>query len=438
MNQTAHGIAWIAVSLLLAGGGGCSAGKEYDAARKAELRGAAPEAYDGYRLAAVKHPGNGAAAAGLKRTGPAASAFWEAEAIVATDEERFDDAWRMWMRALEIRPDHPEAPRMIRQLEEQHPNAVVAARTDYLHGGSVTLAAVRPSGKIPMTSPPAETVALAEDTPAGQRSVSSTRSPMPDRGSGPEAVAAAVIPALPPADAAPEQPPASPRASEPTAVAMAAPSLVVQPDPASGAPRDYSSSDSVPTSEKAARTDETVHRDTPNGSIEEKKSIPPAIAGRAAPPSGSPKAQVGGSEDDAGRRTVKPSTPPPPARNPAPSSRRPEPPPPPRKVIVPSPPPREAAGVDEYAGVLTLSKKDRRYPKEKPLVDGIRITIRDTDDDLDADFDLHQGKKRIKKIRSLPVGRSCVFEGSSGAYYRLTVLEVLNKTHTARIGVKPA
>lgn len=88
--------------------------------------------------------------------------------------------------------------------------------------------------------------------------------------------------------------------------------------------------------------------------------------------------------------------------------------------------------------VHTLSRKDRRYPRTCRSIDGLVITLKDTDDDMDADVDLFLVNRRIKKIRGLELGRSQTFRGISGEMYRLTILAIHDDSNTVRIGIKPA
>ncbi len=128
---------------------GCGPGKAYRTGRRAEKRGAAHNAYDAYCRAGRKHPGSSAVASGIKRSGPAAAAFWEDEANAATVEGRHADAWRMWMRVLDIQPEHSIAPGAIRRIERQYPTAIADARAGWLRRGAPSLALANPRGAKP-------------------------------------------------------------------------------------------------------------------------------------------------------------------------------------------------------------------------------------------------------------------------------------------------
>jgi hypothetical protein len=100
--------------------------------------------------------------------------------------------------------------------------------------------------------------------------------------------------------------------------------------------------------------------------------------------------------------------------------------------------PSRATRYGEFEVLQTLSKKNHRFPKRAEIMNGIIVKLKDTDDDLDADLDLYESGHRIKKIRGLEIGRSKTFKDHSGKRYSLTVLSIHHKSHTVRIGIKPA
>lgn len=118
---------------------GCGGGRNADLARQAEERGDPAVAYDYYCRAAQEHRGSLTVADGIERTRPAAAAHWERLALTAVDEGRHADAWRCWMRTIEIQPDHATAAQMIRQLETEHSTQVASAREDWLKRGNTAL-----------------------------------------------------------------------------------------------------------------------------------------------------------------------------------------------------------------------------------------------------------------------------------------------------------
>lgn len=123
----------------VASAGGCGGGRNADLARQAEERGDPAVAYDYYCRAAQDHRGSLTVADGLERTRPAAAAYWERLALTAADEGRYADAWRCWMRTIEIQPDHATAAQMIRQLETEHSTQVAAVCEDWLKRGNAAL-----------------------------------------------------------------------------------------------------------------------------------------------------------------------------------------------------------------------------------------------------------------------------------------------------------
>jgi hypothetical protein len=392
---------------------GCSAGKEYDVARKAELAGDAPKAYDGYLKAAEKHSGDGGVIGGLKRTAPAAANFWESEAILAANEGRYDDAWRMWMRVLEIQPGHPTAPGVIRQLERDHGSAIALARADYLRGGSRTLARVEPSGRA-RTSPPREPVRIARAEPQS---------------------------ALPLVEASSDghaEPAEGPDSELDNAETIAESPVRLHTEAA-----DSDAASRVEVTKRAPVTDTTVAVDVGDRTAggepgESREEDPPRIADTT--PIAKTDAAPAKPAEPAKPEADQPVSPPKPAPSPAEPARAKD----EKPAETPKPSQRTPVTVTpaapkapDYLACPILSKKDRRYPQSAALVDGISVKLRDTDDDLEADFDLLDGNQRIKKVRDLPVGRSCAFRGRSGKYYQLTVLGVEHKTRTVRLGVRP-
>lgn len=90
----------------------------------------------------------------------------------------------------------------------------------------------------------------------------------------------------------------------------------------------------------------------------------------------------------------------------------------------------------DFLVLRTLSKKDHRFSPQALLIDGIAVKLKGTDDEPEADLDLFDGKKRVKKIRGMRIGASQTFPGHSGINYRLVVLAIHDKTQTVRIGVQ--
>lgn len=169
---------------------GCNGGSSYQAGLAAERQGDASRAYDEYVRAGTQHR-SGAVAQSIERVAPLAASEAESSALAAMDAGRYEDAWRMFMRTLEIQPNHPNAPQLIRQIENEHPREVAAAKADYARRGFAALA---------MIPPPRTALAQAEpDAARGSPRPRPTRRPEPSR------------PRTPPPDMpTAEQPPVSP------------------------------------------------------------------------------------------------------------------------------------------------------------------------------------------------------------------------------------
>lgn len=122
---------------------GCAGGQYLSAAKTAETRNDPARAYEQYCRAAASDPGNAAAADGINRTRAAAAAYWERSGLAAMDAQRYEDAWRCFMRVLDIQPDHATATQMIRQLEQTQPQRVALVREEYMRHGAAALRSVQ-------------------------------------------------------------------------------------------------------------------------------------------------------------------------------------------------------------------------------------------------------------------------------------------------------
>src|SRR5262249_55674264 len=81
---------------------GCTGGRAFDSAQRAEGRGDPQIAYDYYCRAAADSPSSPSIASSISRVRSAAADYWESQALSELDEGHYDDAWRMLMKALEI------------------------------------------------------------------------------------------------------------------------------------------------------------------------------------------------------------------------------------------------------------------------------------------------------------------------------------------------
>jgi hypothetical protein len=83
-----------------------------------------------------------------------------------------------------------------------------------------------------------------------------------------------------------------------------------------------------------------------------------------------------------------------------------------------------------------VSRDDKRYPRERAVVDGITVKVRDTDaDPLDADLEVTVGKYR-GSFDDLRVGMRLRVRGASGQEYRLTIVGIEDRYETVRFSLE--
>jgi len=378
LASPAPGLAFLCLMLVLALGQGCGAGPAYTQGTKAEKQGEPQVAYEDFCQAARKSPGNGGVSAGIKRTAPAAASYWQTQAWRAMTEQRYADAWRLLMKVLEIRPNDTTTSTLILQIQAQHPAEVAEVRADWLRRGSAALT----KGMLPAiasaSQPEKPRQAVAKAAPREEKKAPPPPPPLAKNAprKAPAVESKAVV--------QPAGPPTVNTPTEPTRIAAAQPPkeqedrVVV---PAEGGQAvDVRPPELPDVVDRSQRSSQTPGEDARSGA--DKTA---AVQGGAA---------IG-------------------------------------------PTPQVAARAPQgFLSLRTLSKKDKRFPKEAALIDGIVVKLKGTDDDPEADLDLYDGKKRIKKLRGLKIGASQVFPGHSGIDYRLIVLAIHDKTQTVRVGVQ--
>ncbi len=143
---------------------GCGGTRFYRLGRNAEEKGDPSSAYEKYCLAAGRYHSNGIVANGLARTRADAAAQSERAGLAAMDAGHYEDAWRLFMRTLDIQPDHATAVPLIRQLEKEHPDAIAAAKQEWMIRGAVALAV--PKGRVLATAEPPPASASLSHTAA--------------------------------------------------------------------------------------------------------------------------------------------------------------------------------------------------------------------------------------------------------------------------------
>lgn len=119
---------------------GCRTSPGVRLAREAERDGKPVRAYELYCEAAEDHRRSRRIAAALRRLVPEVAAHYEAQAKQALTRKEYAEAWRLYIRVLEVQPHHPTAVQSIRQLEANHAQAIAQVKRDWRERGSKWLA----------------------------------------------------------------------------------------------------------------------------------------------------------------------------------------------------------------------------------------------------------------------------------------------------------
>ena len=85
-----------------------------------------------------------------------------------------------------------------------------------------------------------------------------------------------------------------------------------------------------------------------------------------------------------------------------------------------------------------LSKDDDRYGDRIKAIDDLIVELRKTNDKLEADIDLYDGKRRIQKIRGLKAGRSKLLLAPANRWFRLSLERVDDESETIAFRLDPA
>ncbi len=119
-----------------------------------------------------------------------------------------------------------------------------------------------------------------------------------------------------------------------------------------------------------------------------------------------------------------------------PASQRAFQPPPPS---APMPPPRPVARNTGPEPLFkgTISRDDRRYPKELAAIDGLVIKLKDTDaDPLDCDLEIRAGGSTAR-LDDLAARQPVGLRGRSGRTYTLVVTHIVDATETVHFSIEP-
>lgn len=361
---------------------GCATGRDYEMGQKAERSGDAHLAYDAYCRAASQNPDNTVIKSAIKRVTPKAADYWEKQGHLAVSQKRYPDAWRSFMRVLEIRPDHPSAAMVVRQLEQEHPTEVAFARQDYEQRGARSLVMSSDGGK-------------ATGAPVGGTMQAAQRGSSPDLGMEDDVY-------VPPGRGRMPPPPPPPTAGKYGAQTGAGTSFAAAPVSAQPSPYNSSTEPMISSPAPMSSTQAPIPYNPPVSSYSQNQPYAPAAPAPIAP--APPRSQFNYT-----------AAPPPPA---------------PSVVTANVGPP---AG---YMVVRTLSKEDRRYARRREFVDGVAIRL-DGVDDYDCDLELYMGGVRVVEINDIRINQSVRFVGQTGRQFLLTVLDIRESTETVRIGVSP-
>ena len=170
---------------------GCQAPTNVRLGQRAEQRGRYYAAYQYYCDEAEQQPSNRTVQAAIARSAPHAARYYEHQAARAADAGDYADAWKLYMQALTITPDNSAVARLIRMLEEHHPNAIAPAKVVWMKQGAAALA-VAPAASPARPHPiPARTAVAAKPHEAPARRTTSSIDTEQDRRSEPADVAAA-------------------------------------------------------------------------------------------------------------------------------------------------------------------------------------------------------------------------------------------------------
>ncbi len=393
---------------------------------RVEQAGEYHRAYELYCRAAEKNPGSPLLAMAIDRTASSAANYYEDRAHRAVDRGDYAEAWRLFMRVLDIRPDHPSAPHLIRRLERDHPQAIAVVKSAYMILGPAALSSPSGSKSVTAQTEPARTteVAMAQgDEPRNPSAVTVAphTTPLDDATADRRA---RVRRAFGETTAPPVK-----EGSEGGLIYPAQQEKTVRAEDAGPSERA-----SLPTSEQDSAEVERVpdaeprpvpvHR--PGDTVADRPAQRPAPKRGEKRPSHTaslPTAAVA-----AGWPVVE-------AADEGPTASK------AREVdseVEHRPSPPERRSPYQFMVVRTLSKKDPHFPKKAEVLDGLTLELRDTDDDLSADLTVFLGSRQIAKLKEIKIGQPHVIVGRSGRVYELVVLRIDDSRQTARIGVRAA
>ncbi len=363
---------------------GCATGRDYEVGQKAERSGDAHLAYDAYCRAAIQQPDNGTIKSAITRVTPKAADYWEKQGHMAMGQRRYADSWRSFMRVLEIRPDHPSAAMVIRQLEQEHPTEVAFARQDYEQRGARSLVMSGEGGK----------TATAQNS--GNVQVAQRDSSPVDLGSEDDVY-------VPQSSARNRPPPPPPPPTAGKYGAQSGPGSSVAVAPVTNVPPPMASSAAPMSPAPMSSSSAPIPYNPPPSNYSPNQPFAPTAQPAPMPPA-PPRSQF--------NYTASPG------------------------MQTPSVVTADVGPPTGYMVVRTLSKEDRRYARRREFVDGVAIRL-DSVDDHDCDLELYMGGVQVTEIDNIRINEAVRFVGQTGRQFRLVVLEIRESTKTVRIGVSP-
>lgn len=169
MNHAARRCAPLLAAAMLAG----CANHDVTRGRQFESDGQPHLAYEEYLKALTDNPDDGAAASGLRRTAEEASTYWLQRGLDAADRKDWTGAATCHLKVLQIRPDQLSSALALRQIRQEHGEAVrqayAAVEAGKLSGEMLAMADARSAGPPPPPGPapplPKPPEATASPTP---------------------------------------------------------------------------------------------------------------------------------------------------------------------------------------------------------------------------------------------------------------------------------
>ena len=145
---------------------GCATTTNMRLRERAERQGRYHLAYEYYCDEAKQSPSRGVVQAAIGRVAPRASEYYQRQGDRAAVAEQYADAWKLYMRALAVTPNSTGLVRMIRILEQDHPDEIAPAKADWTEYGEKALT-VASYDSPSRNHPPAPATAMEDEVDEG-------------------------------------------------------------------------------------------------------------------------------------------------------------------------------------------------------------------------------------------------------------------------------